>query len=223
MSRKMFRYVSLPGKSSPDLFALAWHNRAFEFWLRSWTEVLRVQDGSQPDVDDFLRQDRLTLIYQETGDDCPESRIVAFHAYTFFDLRQAAARCHSYFKRYYSDRAMAELSRRGLHRLMTMEYFSVAPELRGRRPGPSLVGAVVSLGLRVFEDVGADAIVSVARADIGVARMAYRFGAIPLDQNLNFHNTSCDLIAILQGEQKPHDDSETRALAEELWSHKSAW
>jgi hypothetical protein len=61
---------------------------------------------------------------------------------------------------------------------------------------------------------------SVARVDVGVAKLSYEIGGLPLDQNIQLHGTPCDLVGCPKGHERlPNGPLENR-LADELWSKR---
>lgn len=209
--KKSLSYVVLRGK--PQGTEKGWHDRAYLFWKRFWTQVLR-ENGTTETVraDEFLRQDRVTCL--AFGD-----RIVAMHAYTFFDLRYLATRDHAYFKRY-TEKFFRELERRGVSRVMTMEFFSVEPEWRGSRVGVSLASVLAGLGLKIAREEGVQATISIARTDIGAAKIGHEYGAVSLDTGVNVFNTPCDLVAFFPELIHDHADPVVNDLVSHFWRER---
>lgn len=214
MLRKSLRYVVIPGKPSFGSPSVEIHNRAFEFWLKLWTDVLnKISKGEKPNPDDFLRQDKISLLMR--GDE-----VVALHAYTFFDLNQKAARSHSYFGHSYTEKAMKEMERLGARTAMSFEHFSVSPEWRSGAAGISVATTLLQLGFKTFGESQADIALGVCRVDVGVAKMCYDAGGVPLDKGLTLHGVPVDLVGILQGKQRLAKDQAENELANYFWQNR---
>jgi hypothetical protein len=84
----------------------------------------------------------------------------------------------------------------------------------------SLAATLLSLGFKVFEQSQADIALGVCRVDLGVAKLCYDAGGIPLDKNLTLHGVPCDLVGILQGQQKPYRSPAENELAAQLWGNR---
>lgn len=205
------QYFLLPAKPPFGSPATEIQNLAFEFWMQQWKRVFeKISPGEKPKADDFLRQDYMSVVMHG-------SQVVALHFYSFFDLQQKAAQAHSYFANSYTPTALKVMEEKGAKSTMSFEYFTVSPEWRNSASGISLAATLLCLGFKVFEESGADVALGVCRVDVGVAKLCYDAGGIPLDKNLTLHGVPCDLVGIFQGQQKPYKDPEENALAEYLW------
>lgn len=216
MLAEHLRYALIPGKpplgAAGELVDL--HDRAFRFWSELWSETFAgLGTGEQPDVDGFLRQDLISVVLQE--DD-----VVALHLYTFFDLALEAARQHSYFTQSFTPRAMDEIRRSGARTAMTFEYFCLAPAWRNAQAGLSLAATLLHVGFAIFARSGADIALGVCRVDVGVAKLCYDAGGMPLDRDLVLHGAPCDLIGLLQGRQRPYRRAAENELAARLWQER---
>lgn len=208
--KKSLSYVILPGRPPLDFAHRQWHDRAFRFWKTFWTEILKEnRTAEHVRVADFFRQDCVTLLVHD-------EEVIAMHTYTFFDLTLAGTKEHEYFERY-SQKFLQDLRRRRVSRVMTMEFFSVARQWRGSQVGVSLASVLAGLGLRIAKEAGVDATISVARADIGAAKIGHDFGAVSLDTKVMVYNTPCDLVAFLPEKLHPHPDPVVNDLVDHFW------
>lgn len=190
------------------------HNIAFEFWINFWSEVFKRNGVTErPNADDFLRQDLISVVMHD-------QRIVALHFYSFFDLNLSAARNHSYFKNSFTPKAMQAMDKHAARHVMTMEYFTVAPEWQRMAQGVSIAVSMVCLGLRIFTRSQADMFLGVSRCDVGVAKLGYEIGCLPLDTGIMLHGTPVDLQGCLRGHERYPIAGAENALAAELWNHR---
>ena len=208
------KYFLIPGRPKVGSPAMEIHNIAFEFWRNFWTDVFKKNGvADHPSADDFLRQDLISVILHE-------NKVVSLHLYSFFDLALKATNEHSYFKDSYTEKAMQGMSTQGARHVMSMEYFSVAPEWQKKSIGLSIALTMLSLGIRIFTRSQADMLLGVSRVDVGVAKLSYEIGGLPLDQGLILHGTPCDIVGCPRGlERFPRGEAENR-LGETLWNQR---
>ncbi len=210
----LLRYYLIPGRPKVGSPAIEVHNLAFKFWMDHFTSAFK-KNGvpERPCPDDFLRQDLISVLMHD-------QRVVGLHSYTFFDLNLEAARKHSYFTESFTETAMRNMDRHGGRYVMTMESLSVAPDWQRKARGVSLAVTLVCLGLRVFGKSNADMFLGTSRIDVGVARLGYEVGCLPLDTGVIVHGIPCDLQGCLRGhEQFPRGEMEN-TLANELWNKR---
>jgi|GEM_PF-6909283 len=208
------KYYLIPGRPKVGSPALEVHNVAFEFWMQFWTAVFK-KNGvvEKPNADDFLRQDLISVIMHD-------NKVAALHFYSYFDLALTASKSHSYFISSYTEKAMTEMRLQNVRHAMSMEYFSVAPEWQKKSHGVSLAVAMLSLGVRIFTRSQADMLLGVSRVDVGVAKLSYEIGGLPLDQNIQLHGTPCDLVGCPKGHERLPNGPQENRLADELWSKR---
>lgn len=206
-------YFIFPGRPKVGSPAIEIHNLAFDFWMKSWTEVFQ-QNGvaDKPNPDEFLRQDLISALV--LGD-----KVIALHAYSFFDLTLNAARSHSYFSSF-TPKAMENIARQGSRHVMTMGHFSVAPDFRKRAQGVSVAYTLLCLSTRIFTRSQADMWLTTARADNGAANMAYKMGCLQLDTGVMMHGTPCDLQGCPRGHERFVGGELELALADEMWNKR---
>lgn len=204
-------YTLLSGDPARNGASARLHDETFVFWKDFWTSLFRsVGSSQQVNPDDFRRQNYLSVF--TAGE-----KVVALHTYTLFDLAYRSERDHSYFTRYYSESALAAIQAAGVRKAMTMEYFSVAPEWRSKQIGVSFASIVAGVGVRLAQSLGVDAILSVARTDIGVDRIGKAFGAEAVG-TLSAHNTPVELLAFYKQRLHPHADPTISRWVEHFWN-----
>lgn len=184
-----------------DAEQAALNDRVYRFWKTFWNGVYRSVGGSNEVVaDDFVRQDYISTYLD--GDD-----VVALHAYTFLDVRFLAQREHSYFTQNFTEAGLRAVQKLGLQKIMTMEYFSVAPQWRSRELGMSLASIVCGVGMRFAQSLGVDGVVGSARADVGVDKIGKAFGAETVHR-ITAHNRPTDLMIVPCGNMREHPNPE---------------
>lgn len=204
------QYHLLPGGTAGDMTL---RHLAFQFWAAFWNEVYRSVGAARgPDPRDFDRQSWVSLFLED-------GKVVALHAYTAFDLSREEDREHRYFQKYFSPAAMEELSRRGVRRVLTMEYFSVTPEWRSKRVGLSFASVVAGLGVELAQSLGVDGIVSAARTDTGADRIGKAFGAERL-ATTKVSGVDTELLLFARAEWHPHADPEVSRWVRYFWERR---
>jgi hypothetical protein len=211
---RALKYYLLPGRPPIGFSHQPLYDEAYRFWKRFWTDVLSKNGTSEKlNGDDFRRQDCIAvLVHQE--------RIVALMGYTFFDLGSAADREHSYFRHFYTPKAIAALEALHVRRVMTVEYFSVDPEWRAGRLGVSLGAVMGELALRFAASQGVDAALGVVRSDNGVAYLARQLGGAMLDENIRIYETPCDLAAFLPANVRRFPSPQINRLTDQFWQNR---
>jgi hypothetical protein len=208
------QYTVLGSRLKPEDPSTALHNQAFEFWRGFWDEVyLSVGSAEKTNPDQFRRLDALSVISNR-------GRIIALHGYTFFNLDQQCDRHHSFFAGSFTPKAMRAMDDLGMRYVMTMEYFSVAPEWRKRSHDVAMGLVLLSLSQKFFLETEAEMWIGAPRADIGVAKLCYSMGATALDQGLMLHGAKTDLIGVPRHDAKWVGSEADKALVESLWEKR---
>lgn len=190
------------------------HDRVYAFWKSFWISVLKQNETSHtPNPDNFYRQDYIGVFMH--GD-----RIIAMHSHSFFDLRFLASREHSYFTDFFTHEYLASLVANGVHRVISMEMYSVDPEWRSSKLGVSLAAVMMGLGLKLAAESQVDGAVGIARMDLGVDRLVEKQGAVPLGSERMIYNTLCRQIFFHSKAIRPHPDEKVRSLTDFFWSNR---
>lgn len=199
----------LPGDPSTRL-----HNQAFAFWSGFWNDVYKaVGTADRTNADQFRRHNAFSLIVHQGVP-------IAMHAYTFFNLELDADRSHSFFTNSFTPKAMKAMDQAGMKHVMTMEYFSVAKEWQKRSRDVAMGIVLLSLSQKFFLETTADTWIGVPRADIGVAKLCYSMGAVPLDQGLTLHGAKSDIIGVPRNQAKWVGSDADKALVQSLWEKR---
>lgn len=172
---------------SPPQFHKDLYNEAYLLWKACWTEIYQQSgDGYIPKSDDFWRQDVIAVIHQDL-------KIIAMHLYSFFDLQFSVDNDHHYFD-FFSPDILQTVTGQGIHKVMTMEYFTVNPMFRKTQTEIPFSDVLARCGIHYLKTTNASAILAPARKDNKVDRLAYSIGFDSLKQNLTLRGFPCDLI-----------------------------
>jgi hypothetical protein len=209
------RYVILPGKPRFGFPATGLYDQAYSFWRQFWTRVLTdVGAASTPEPDEFCRQDLVCLLLDERDE------IAAMMCYTFYDLGLRATTDRQYFSRYFTPEFFGALRDRGITRLMSLEYLSVAPVWRRNGGAASLARLISVLGLRQVAQFGCDAGIAAARCDVGVDKLSHELGAESIVRGLKVHGIETDLVAFVRDRIQEPRDPRVADLVARLWDER---
>jgi hypothetical protein len=210
------QYVLLPGKPRFGFPATGLYDEAYAFWRQFWTRVLTdVGAARAPEPDEFCRQDLVCMLIDERDE------IAAMMCYTFYDLSLRATTDRQYFSRYFTPEFFQTLKERGIMRLMSLEYLSVAPVWRRGGGAASLARLISVLGLRQVAQYGCDAGIAAARCDVGVDKLSHELGAESVVKGLRVHGIETDLVAFLRERIREPDDPSTARLIAKLWDERT--
>ncbi len=210
---KDISYLILSGKSAFHPSEADLRNQAYAAWYKLWDETYKAS-GSDYKLtsDEFSRQDLVTVV--KVGD-----QVAALHLYSFFDLQSQSDLSTKYFH-FFSEFYLKQLQELKVRSVMSMEFLTVLPEFRKSVVGFSLGSVIAQLGTYVFRESAVDAIVAPARTDLGVHKMAHDIGFVSIEKDTNQRGFNCDLIACLQGHQKPSADLSVHRNASQLWEKR---
>lgn len=197
-------------RRAPELIEL--HNNCFSLWSDVWSKVY--SDAGSLDsfkLDDFLRQDYIGCIHEGT-------KVLALWASTSFNIHCQSTLKHSYFK-FYDERYLGWLRSRGIENVMSIEFLTVDPALRGGVAGASLARVMVSLGGEVMKSAPpTQALIATARTDVAAAHVAYEIGYECVIGGTLQRNFPCDLIVCRKENLRQNPDPKAAALVEHLWA-----
>jgi hypothetical protein len=190
------------------------YNRVYEFWKDFWTGVLR--DNRSPETlnCDAFQRPLITAILHN------EKEIAALHMYSAFDLRQLSHRDHSYFRMSYPQEFVDNLRAQGHRSLLTMEFLTVSPNWRKSRLGFSLADVIMSLGIKIFQQLEMDCFVTLARGDVKVPQLLKRINFETHGEVLERHNTPCEAMMLPASRIVSHPDPVIADLVEHFWKSR---
>ena len=102
---------------------------------------------------------------------------------------------------------------------MSIEYLSVAPNLRKSNLPISLGSALLGISMKVFSESNAYSVLGTARKKLHVDQLCYEFGFEPVG-NIEKFGLNCTLISNTKETLRAHPDKQTNELVERLWKTK---
>jgi hypothetical protein len=212
---RSLRYFQIPGSPFLGFSEKDLHDRAYQFWTDFWKGVLQANGtDKKPNPDDFLRQHVVGVIEHRGA-------VVALHAHSFFDLSHLGPREHSYFSRFYTKEYLEALAAQNVHRVMSMEMYSVLPKWRSPQLGVSLASVMIALGIKLAQSWNVDAAIGVARVDAGVDKLVQEQGAVVLGPEIQIYNTPCKQIAFFPPAMRAHHKPEVSELVDHFWKNRT--
>ena len=207
-----YRLMYNSGPKSPDEIQIT--NQCFELWASEFSRDLESR-GAKLNLDEFHRARLLAVV--QSGD-----KVAGFHLYSTFDFREVCSVEHSYMKNL-SDPVKDRLKEKGVNNFMAMEYLTVAPNFRGKDAGgPKIAEIIIRLGLKVMNDMGADAALGVARVDRKVNFLGEVIGFSEVAQ-ITKYNNACAVMVFDKNNEPIRGDDFTHHTVETLWNNKSAY
>lgn len=204
------KYVVISSLNSDDK-SIEVMSQVYDSWTQIWQKVFSNETRNfNLDPDDFFRQNLVVGLFQNDV-------LVAFHLYSFFDLRFKSITQHSYFKGI-DPISFDNLRSQKLHRVMSMEYLTVMPEFRKNGSQIPWGEIIISLGLNVLKTLNCDIAFGTARRDVKVNKMGDRIGFDILQSPIQKYDYDCEVMYFAQKKQLHHPDPKVQSLIEELWA-----
>jgi hypothetical protein len=189
-------------------------NQLYQTWTQAFSKVV-VEAGGTLDPDDYFRNDFALIIFDQ-------QKILGFSMCTEFDLRLKACQDHHYWRAMQPE-TIRKLQGNNIHRLMSMEYFTVLPDWRQvTRRQVSWAEVIVGLGLLYQDQFPIDAMVGTPRADIRISGLSARMGGVPVQEPIMKMNYPCSVHVFSKIEvgTRHFANPLTEKWSHELWNQK---
>jgi hypothetical protein len=206
-----FTYTLIPGDISKYPSLLSFHNYVYNYWKIFWDDVF-LKNGSKTTInsDSFRRQNIISVIqYNE--------EIVGMHLYSLYNLQSFCDLNHSYISKSYNEMFINYLKENSLNKLMSLEFLTVNNQWRKSKYGFSVAELIANLSLNFLNTLDAQCSVAPSRSDVGVTDLSIKLGAKVICENVNMHNTPCDLIIFLKNQTKESRNERIKMLTNILW------
>ena len=209
------QYFILPAKithRNPNTNLTSLTNKTYNLWKNIWNHTFK-ENGCTRGArsDDFFRQNFIPIIKNE--DD-----IIAIHFYSLYSFLTPNIYEQSYLKEHFPEQFFKIMEEKNINLAMTMESLCVNPKYRKSKIGQSSVHTLVILGMKIFfEYTQCDAIITPARADLGVADIGYSLGFTPAIKGINLYNTPVDLIYFKRNDKIKYPNDEIKEQVKTLW------
>lgn len=203
------KYRVLPG--NPDKLAAQdcsdWL-LAFSFWRDKWGKLLS-DLGTEESLrdDEFYTQDLVSTIVHR------DNEVVGLQSLKIYGLDELLD--SSYYKEY-STEFTEFLSSESPTQIMTMQHFIVNPRWSARVTKTNFASVVLGLNFKVFEELGSDLIITLARKDVPSHSKAIKYGMVQLGPDITMHN--CPVSQLYARKTKPYPHQQTNDLINYFWN-----
>lgn len=204
-----YRYVIIPTHLDKNSSLVPMHNAVYSLFASVHGAVTQGAISG----DNFLRNQVATAILDG-------AQPVACHQYCLFNLETEAARASRYFKTLGAT-SWKYLRDHNLNQVMSLEFLTVHPEYRKSKIGMSLGDTLISLGLQLMLERGADAGTAISRTDVKVDRSGNDVGFQTVETDLEIYGYNCSFQVVLRDRARIHHDPAVARLADVLWQQRS--
>ncbi len=182
-------------------------NRVFDMWDQTFTQVAR-KNQQILDPGEFFRSHHVGVLMFE-------DEIVGFNLFTFFDLSLLATTRHAYFQAL-GTCSPTRLNSEKIKRILTMEYFTLAPQWRRQLQETPWGEIITGMGLKFLDKSSADAVLGTPRMDLRVHEMCYRLGAYNFQDPVKRLNYECAVVLFPKVAQRTFSHPLTRLWVKNL-------
>jgi len=181
-------------------------------WEAAYTEAHYKTRSDDLKSDAFTRQDYAAALFHE-------NECVAFILFRHVDMSLQTTQDDSFFSQW-SEIHRKALSKIG-NRILICGNLGILPTFRQKSLGLSLKDLIGGIISEITLQSRVDATVATPRRDRNVHGAAYRWGAVPLAQDIPWGcGIQIDLIAFYEEQLLQHRNHELRPLVDDLWLNK---
>lgn len=183
-----------------------------QVWEAAYNEANFKKRGDDLKSDAFTRQDYAAAIFYQ-------NECIAFILFRHVDMNLSTTRNDSFFSQW------SEIHRKAVlkigNRILICGNLGVLPTFRQKSLGISLKDLMGGIISEITLQSKTDATLATPRRDRNVHAAAYRWGAIPVAQDIPWGcGIQIDLIAFCKDQLLKHRDHELRPLVDKLWQNR---
>lgn len=182
-------------------------NEVYSLWEKTFGRVLN-SAGANLDHDDFFRCHAAGVLLFR-------NEVVGFNLFTTFDLELNAHRNHNYFKDL-DPQFVKSVTKQG-SKVMTMEYFTLAPLWRKQAREIPWGEILTGLGLFHMDQSPANIVVGTPRVDLRVDHMCERLGA-SIQGYIEKMNYKCAIAVFPKQQERSFENPLTHHWVRKLWA-----
>lgn len=210
----LFQMVILPGRD-PDPAFFRHYQEAYKCWYNVWSDAYR-ELGVDKKLfsDDFTRQTEICTVFYQM--EC-----VGMLFLSWFDMASPASSQDSYFK-VWTESDLTKLTREGQN-ILVCSNTTIGKTWRKSNCPISMKDLIVYLTCyQRFKNSAADGLTGVTRRARGVHELTYRYGAIPLRENVaHFDETDrVDVVAFYKDTIKEGPYEDVVKLGRRMWEER---
>lgn len=182
---------------------------AYEMWKKSWWDVFeQIEKPYLMHSDQFMRQDSILALF------C-NNKCAGLSFFSEADMNERFWNEDSYFS-VWPQLAIKKLTAQG-NRVLVCSYFTVSHEFRKTHTNISTKDVLLGLLVRYFMTTSSDVMTGSLRNSKGINSLCYRWGALPLMQEVKFNHESNDLVGFFRSSIKDADDTQLVELVNRIW------
>lgn len=204
------RYVLLKTRS-PERGGESDYEAAYRFWFEMWRTTYAELDSSITLWSDtFLGMNEASVVFHS---DEPVGLIM----YDWRDVRLRSHRDTKFFQNF-PETTLDALGARIDGPVMCLGQLTVRQDFRKNRIGGLVSELLVSFSTRRFLASDSPVMLALTRNDRGINELAFRHGAIALEQGLQNHGIGADVVAFYRDRACDSPLPGISPLVERLWS-----
>lgn len=207
------KYVIFPSTRKHGCNFSSLHDKVFQFWHQLWTKTFAsTGDPATGWEDHFVRQNYIVAILHK-------SDVVGCHLYTYYDLTALSTKHSEYFS-YVAPEAYKNLSLKGWHSGLTMEYLCIAPEYQRNSEKISFGKLMVSLGCRLAEEYGIDCTLGMPIEGTKVQDKMENVGGLVIQSDIEKYGYNLKLLACPSRPSVTSQDEIVKNYTYRLWENR---
>jgi len=211
---KKFRFVILPGRD-PDPTYTHYYREAYKCWYSVWGDAYKeLHVDKEVYADDFTRQTEICSIFYD-------QECVGMLFLTWADLSNPAMLKDSYFK-IWTKQDISQLTKDG-PAVLICSNTTISKDWRKDKCHISMKDLVFYLTCyQRFKSSAANAMTGVTRRARGVHELSYRYGAVPLRENVVHFDEEdrVDVVAFYKDTIKEGPFPDIISLGRRLWAER---
>ena len=210
---KNLQYFLLSATNPPLNYA-SLHDRVFCSWLDVIQKAFEETNNKNIHLhEDFIRQNVVGAL-------CYQDEIVATFLHSFSSTLTQATRTYRYFSGNYPPEFFEKLTTQKIYNVLSVHYLAVNPAWRKSRTTLNIAPIMLGLAQRIRDHHKLDALIGVYRRDRNVHQVAYSLGGECVIENVDNHNTPCDLIVMRRGQPYQYPSGEVGDHISYLWNNR---
>ncbi|WII73760.1 hypothetical protein QJS83_07705 [Bdellovibrio sp. 22V] len=205
-----FKYHLLSPHYVPDNHS-EFFNKIYAAWKVTFKEVVE-SAGGVLDPDDFFRCDHVGVITHK-------NEIVGLSLLTMFDLKLHSSVEHHYI-RALENPTQEQLLKRGISRLISIEYLNVLPEWRKSHSNVAWTEVLIGMGLKFMDESVADVIIGMPRIDRKVDQICQNLEGYEIQAPISKMNYPCAVLIFNKQDKRRFKNEITEQYVQSLWKSR---
>lgn len=209
LSLKECSYIILDRRVPLNTAAQRLQKKLFNWWQEYWNTVLRtLHINERMDPLEFTQQHKINVLLHK-------EEVVSMHLVSVFDKKDFTS--HPYFTKF--DSAFIKgINNLNVDRILTLQYLAQNPHFKREKPYIYFPAAIGCLSVLQRETEKAQAVVSVARKDLGVSNALAKINFHSFQDDGVYNNTPVSYQ--ISFNPCPYPSSSVDNLVQYFWQNK---